>query len=88
MTASRHLLTLDVTSVTIFPMAATKRPGAKNSAAEFQSFLQRKKITAAELEKRVGIPRMTTWRWCNGKVKPSRMARRLLDERLGFKWKD
>jgi DNA-binding Xre family transcriptional regulator len=60
----------------------------KSAAREFKSFLLKKKISSADLEERVGIPRMTTWRWCNGKVKPSRMARRLLDERLGFEWKD
>lgn len=69
-------------------MAAIKHRRTKTAAHEFESFLKRKKISPAELEERIGIPRMTTWRWCNGKVKPSRMARRLLDERLGFKWKD
>jgi transcriptional regulator with XRE-family HTH domain len=69
-------------------MSDTKRPRTEAAAQEFQSFLLRKKISPADLEKRIGIPRMTTWRWCNGKVKPSRMARRLLSERLGFKWKD
>jgi len=69
-------------------MADIKRPRTKSAAHEFESFLLRKKISPADLEKRIGIPRMTTWRWCNGKVKPSRMARRLLNERLGFKWPD
>ena len=81
-------MTYDVTPVTIFGMAAIKHPRAGSAAQEFASFLARKKISPAELEKRMGIPRMTTWRWLNGKVKPSRMARSLLAERLGFKWKD
>lgn len=81
-------MTYDVTPVTIPDMAAMKPSRTKTAALEFRSFLQRKKISPAALEDRIGIPRMTTWRWCNGKVKPSRMARELLDERLGFKWKD
>lgn len=68
-------------------MTVIKHPRKKNPALKFQSFLLRKKISPADLEKRIGIPRMTTWRWCNGKVKPSLMARRLLDYRLGFKWR-
>lgn len=69
-------------------MPDAKRPRTKTPAQEFQAFLLRKKIRPADLEKRLGIPPMTTWRWCNGKVKPSRMARRLLDEKLGFKWRE
>ena len=68
-------------------MAAKKHPRTKSAAQEFQAFLLRKKISPAQLEERIGIPRMTTWRWLNSKAKPSKMARRLLDERLGFKWK-
>jgi DNA-binding transcriptional regulator YiaG len=68
-------------------MAETKRPRTKTPAQEFKSFLLKKKISPAQLEERIGIARMTTWRWCNGKVKPSGMARKLLSERLGFKWK-
>jgi transcriptional regulator with XRE-family HTH domain len=69
-------------------MSDTKHPRTKTVAQEFQAFLLRKKISPADLEKRIGIPRMTAWRWRNGKVKPSRMAQRLLSERLGFEWKD
>jgi transcriptional regulator with XRE-family HTH domain len=69
-------------------MPDTKHPRTKTAAQEFQSFLLRKKISQVDLEKRIGIPRMTTWRWRTGKVRPSRMARRLLSERLGFEWKD
>ena len=68
-------------------MADTKHPRTKTAAQEFKAFLLRKKISPAQLEERIGIPRMTTWRWCNGKVKPSRMARSVLAERLGFRWK-
>lgn len=69
-------------------MATAKSPKSKAAAQEFESFLKREKISPTELENRIGIPRMTTWRWCNGKAKPSRMARRILSEQLGFKWKD
>ncbi len=50
-----------------------------------EKFLVRKKISQSEAARRLGVPRMTLWRWLHD-VEPSHFAKDAIKAKLGFSW--
>lgn len=42
------------------------------------AYIEEKHITLEELAERIGVSRMTLWRWCNAGAKPSPLALKAL----------
>ena len=55
-------------------------------AKMFAEFLRRKRVSQSEAARKLGVPRMTVWRWLTGTVKPSHFAKETIREKLGFGW--
>ena len=57
-----------------------------DAARKFAEFLRRKEVSQSEAAGKLGVPRMTVWRWLTGAVKPSHFAKETIREKLGFRW--
>jgi transcriptional regulator with XRE-family HTH domain len=54
----------------------------------FEQFLVERKISQSEAARRLGVPRMTIWRWLYGDVEPNHFAKDAIRGKLGFSWPD
>jgi len=52
----------------------------------FVKFLAKNDISHSECAQRLGVERMTVWRWVRGRSKPSPFARQAIKAKIGFVW--
>ncbi|MCB4755816.1 MAG: helix-turn-helix domain-containing protein [Elusimicrobia bacterium] len=48
-----------------------------------REYIEKKNMTLEELAEKIGVSRMTLWRWCEGEAEPSQLALKAL-ESLGL----